>query len=472
MEPRPASPPPVDPAQTRAFGRPDGVTGSFLGSREQRDRGAYEPTDQPPGPVLATAFGSPDSGEAPERVLPDAWAADVAVGEPAAAPPPRESPAPELAAPAATKLGLLDVLFGRKASWLALTLLVVIALVTGLLGGLVGRMTTEVMAAFTTSKVDLQPKDTSELPTGRFAAVAAAVADSVVTIQVLSPQGSSLGSGVVVDGRGYLVTNNHVISEYAKNPKDYKLTVVFNDGTEVPASLVGRDRKTDIAVLKVDNVDNLTVARMGNSDKLRVGDEVVAAGAPLGLRSTITVGIVGALHRPVSGEAEGSDDTDAVIDAVQIDASINHGNSGGPLFNMNAEVIGINAVITSNSSVGLNFAIPVNEVKYVADTLIRNGKIAHPSLGVGVGAADDSEAEDTPEIGARITQVTKGGAADKAGIQEGDLIVKVGDRPVTDADELIIAVRQLVVGQDAPVEVLRGGQSMVLVVNPTADKDV
>ena len=166
-------------------------------------------------------------------------------------------------------------------------------------------MTTEVMTAFTTPKVNLQRAETSDPPPSEFAAVAAAVADSVVTIQAASDQALGLGSGVVVDGRGYIVTNNHVISEAANNPSQYKLTVVFNDGREVPANLVGRDPKTDLAVVKVDNVDNLTVARLGDSDKLRVGEEVVAAGAPLGLRSTVTAGIISALHRPVPISGDG-----------------------------------------------------------------------------------------------------------------------------------------------------------------------
>ncbi len=476
---RPVSRPLIDPAEPRAFGRPAGVAGPFLASGQRSDQGEYTPTDQPPGPVLAKAFGpipvdeesrqdhpAGSSGELPD--VPGQGRADAY-----AAPLP-ESPASEampVAVPAAVKLGLRDAVFGRKLSWVALALLVIVALVAGLLGGVVGRMTTEVMAAFTTPKVNLQRAETSEPLPSEFAAVAAAVADSVVTIQAASDQALGLGSGVVVDGRGYIVTNNHVISEAANNPSQYRLTVVFNDGREVPANLVGRDPKTDLAVVKVDNVDNLTVARLGDSDKLRVGEEVVAAGAPLGLRSTVTAGIISALHRPVpiSGEAS---DTDTVIDAVQTDAAINHGNSGGPLINMNSEVIGINSAgkSLSDSASGLGFAIPINEVRFVADALIRDGKVAHPSLGVAVGSTDDPDGDAPTDNGARVTQVTKGSPAEKAGILKGDVIVKVGDRMVTDSDELVIAIRQLKIGQDAPVEVLRGDQHVVLTVNPIAGK--
>ncbi len=186
-----------------------------------------------------------------------------------------------------------------------------------------------------------------------------------------------------------------MISDAANNPSKFKISVVFNDGKSVPANLVGRDPpKTDLAVLKVDNVDNLTVARFGDSDKVHVGDEVIAAGAPLGLRSTVTHGIISALHRPIPLSGEGSD-TDTVIDAIQTDASINHGNSGGPLINMNSEVIGINTAgkSLSDSASGLGFAIPVNEVKETVEALIKNGKVSHPTLGLSARSVSNDLAQ-------------------------------------------------------------------------------
>jgi S1-C subfamily serine protease len=244
------------------------------------------------------------------------------------------------------------------------------------------------------------------------------------------------------------------------------MTVVFNDGKEVPANLVGRDPKTDLAVLKVDNVDNLTVARLGDSSKLTVGEEVVAVGAPLGLRSTVTHGIISALNRPVPLSGEGSD-TDTVIDGVQTDASINHGNSGGPLINMESEVIGINTAgkSLSDSASGLGFAIPVNEVKATVEALIKDGKVAHPTLGLTARSVSNDLAS-----GAQIANVTAGGPADKAGIKENDVVVKVGNRRVADADEFVVAVRQLPIGQDSPIEVMREGRKVTLMVNPTPDK--
>ena len=482
LEPRPVSRPPVDPAAQRAFGRPAGVNGSFLGADKHRDQGEYTPRDQAPDPVLAEAFGRPyPGGESLQRhptdadaldaerdgdadALDDPWrnpGAAAALGTPALAP-----EGPSHAAEPVGKLGVRDVLFGGKVSYVALVVLALVALVIGVAGGWVGRTTAEVVSAFTTSKVTLQTSDSGgDEAQGQFAKVAAAVADSVVTIEATSKTEGSQGSGVVVDGRGYIVTNNHVISEAATNPSEFKMSVVFNDGTEVPANLVGRDPKTDLAVLKVDNVDNLSVARMGDSEKLRVGEEVIAAGAPLGLRSTVTHGIISALHRPVPLSGDGSD-TDTVIDGVQTDASINHGNSGGPLINMNAEVIGINTAgkSLSDSASGLGFAIPVNEVKQVVETLIRNGKIAHPTLGLTARSVSNDVAK-----GAQIADISPNSPAERAGILENDVVVKVGDRKVADADEFIVAVRQLAIGQPAPIEVLRDGRPVTLTVTPNGD---
>jgi S1-C subfamily serine protease len=484
LAPRPVLRPPVDPQSTRTFGRPRGIDGSFVPEdvRPARYRRGdeFHPDHKPADPVLQEAFSRPylgvdslqrhpadadalNGGVIGPEEPPDPWrdpAAGAALGTPAI-----EKVAPVVAAAPTGKLGVRDVLFGGRVSYTALAVLGITALLIGLVGGWVGRKTAEVVEAFTTSKVTLSTSDGSDVPAGRFAAVAASVSDSVVTIEAKSDQEGSQGSGVVVDGRGYVVTNNHVISEAAASPSKFKLTVVFNDGKEVPANLVGRDPKTDLAVLKVDNVDNLTVARFGDSGKLRVGEEVVAVGAPLGLRSTVTHGIISALNRPVPLSGEGSD-TDTVIDAVQTDASINHGNSGGPLINMNSEVIGINTAgkSLSDSASGLGFAIPVNEVKATVEELIKNGKIAHPTLGLSARSVSNDLAN-----GAQVANVKAGGPAEKAGIKENDVVVKVGDRTVADADEFVVAVRKLAIGKDAPIEVLRDGRKVTLTVNPTAD---
>ncbi|MGE2726147.1 S1C family serine protease [Mycolicibacterium pulveris] len=443
--PRAIRRPTVDAATERAFGRPGG----------DADQGSYAPTDQEPGPVLAAAFGAaPDPQD-------DAY--DVAdYDEPVPAP---QAPAPAGPVAPAEKLGVRDVLFGKRLKLTALVTLAVLALVLGLVGGWVGRKTAEVIEAFTTPKVTLSTTGEGDLPEGRFAKVAAAVADSVVTVEAVSDSQGSQGSGVVVDGRGYIVTNNHVIADAASAPDRYEMSVIFNDGKKVVANLVGADPKTDLAVLKVDDVDNLTVARLGDSDKLRVGDEVIAAGAPLGLRSTDTQGIISALDRAVRIPGEGSDEI--VIAAVQTDAPINHGNSGGPLINMNAEVIGINTAgkSLSDSASGLGFAIPANEMKHVVETLIRNGEIRHPTLGL------TAESVSEPDLsGARVTRVVSGGAADRAGVKENDVVVKIGDRKIDGVDEFVVAVRALTVGQDAPIEVIRDGQHVTMNINPEPDK--
>ncbi|MDT7762292.1 MAG: hypothetical protein QOC63_1712, partial [Mycobacterium sp.] len=227
LEPRPVSRPPVDPAASRAFGRPDGVDGSFVGLDRYRDQGEYTPKDQAPDAVLAEAFGRPHTaGDSLQRHPADAGALDAerygegadapddpwrdpgaaaALGTPAL---PKTAPAPSAAAMG--KLGVRDVLFGGRVSYVALAVLAITALVIGFAGGWVGRKTAEVVEAFTTSKVTLQTPNTSGPPEGQFAKVAAAIADSVVTVEAVSDSEGSQGSGVVIDGRGYIVTNNHV----------------------------------------------------------------------------------------------------------------------------------------------------------------------------------------------------------------------------------------------------------------------
>jgi S1-C subfamily serine protease len=485
LAPRPVSRPPVDPASTQAFGRPQGLRGSFVAERVRpqkfREQTDFRPHDQPADPVLGEAFGRPFPGADSLQRHPidaNALAAEKNGADDVDEDPWRDpGAAAALGTPAVTsvkthtqlgqtgKLGVRDVLFGGKVSYLALIVLLLIALVVGALGGVIGRKTAEVVGAFTTSKVTLSTAGNKEEPAGRFTKVAAAVADSVVTIESKSDTEGMQGSGVIIDGRGYIVTNNHVISEAANSPSQFKTKVVFNDGKEVPATLVGRDPKTDLAVLKVDNVDNLTVARLGDSDKVRVGDEVLAAGAPLGLRSTVTHGIISALHRPVPLSGEGSD-TDTVIDALQTDASINHGNSGGPLIDMESQVIGINTAgkSLSDSASGLGFAIPVNEMKMVAQTLIKDGKIVHPTLGISTRSVSNAIAS-----GAQVANVKAGSPAQKGGLLENDVVVKVGNRKVADADEFVVAVRQLSIGQDAQIEVVREGRHVTLTVKPDPD---
>jgi S1-C subfamily serine protease len=482
LAPRPVSRPPVDPVASRVFGRPPGLDGSFAGGPSSAGDAEFTPSKQTSDPVLAEAFSRPGGApEALQRHPADAGAIDAEkhAGEPdEVADPWRDPAAPAaLGAPAAPRqrsaeaatpvhrLSVREVLFGGRVSWIGLAVVLVIVLLTGIAGAAVGHLSAQVMAAFTTANATTPTDGAGEQPTDRFSKVAANVANSVVTIEAESRESGSQGSGVIIDDQGHIVTNNHVISDAAAKPADYTLTVVFNDGKGVPATLIGRDPKTDIAVLKVDDTKGLSVAKLGNSDDLVVGEEVVAAGAPLGLRSTVTRGIISALHRPVALPGEG-DGPPTVIDAVQTDASINHGNSGGPLINMDSEVIGINTAgkSLSDSASGLGFAVPVNEVKSVAAALIKNGKVAHPTLGVTAQTVSNSKLS-----GAGIAEVVAGSPAERAGLHQGDVVIRIGERKVSDSDEFVVAVRQLQIGESAPIEVVREGRNIVLTVTPDSD---
>ncbi len=372
---------------------------------------------------------------------------------------------PEPAAtPDGPKLGVREVLFGERVAPKTLVVLGAIALAIGLVGGLVGRETAEVTGALTSQKVNLTQASGEDLPQGQVAKVADAVLPAVVSIQVTLGENAGTGSGVVIDGDGYIVTNNHVISMAATNPDRATLQVTFSDGTKVPAKIVGRDTKTDLAVLKTD-VGNLTVAQLGNSADVQVGEDVVAVGSPLGLNKTVTRGIVSALDRPVRLSGEGTD-TDAVIDAVQTDAAINPGNSGGPLIDAEGRVIGINSAIRSESggSVGLGFAIPIDDVTKVAQSLIANGEMQHPDIGINARSVINDATS-----GAEVANVRAGGPAQQAGIVEGDVITKVGDRTVTSADELVVAVQSSRIGESTPVQLIRSGRLVDVTVTPISD---
>jgi S1-C subfamily serine protease len=465
--------PPDDLVSQRAFGRPPGFAGSFQGVQEYPDQYAYTARGIAPDPVLTEAFGRPYPAADSRQRHPaaagrwdgrrdgayDPWRDPDAIAPPGA--PAFNKP---LRAPlylGAGQRSVRDHRFGGKVSYLSLGIFVIIALVIGLIGGWISRETAEVAEAFTGSKFWPSIHRPTQLPPpgSGFAKVAAAAKKSVVKVLAIrvSDHVGSFGSGVIIDGRGYIVTNNHVIAAAANNPGRYKMPVIFDDGKMVLSNVVGRDPETDVAVLKVDNVNNLTVARLGDSDKVEVGDLVVAVGSPLGLLGTVTHGIISALHRPVPLFG-------TVIDAMQTDAEINHGNSGGPLINMDAQVIGINTACEGACGAGLGFSIPIDEAKGVAETLIRDGKIHHPTLGVTTRSVIT-----WVTTNAQVAMVKAGSPGAKGGILTNDLIVKVGDRTVADADEFVVAVRRLTIGQPAPVEVVRDGHQVTLTVIPGSE---
>ncbi|MBF6210865.1 trypsin-like peptidase domain-containing protein [Nocardia puris] len=479
LGPRPVVRPHIDNHTAHTFRRPSGQSGSFAPRAATPAAPAAPdlPQARPPDAVLAEAFGRPEgsdellqrdpgaAGSAPATAAPaDPWRdphAAARLGAPAI-PTPEPQPLPQY-----RKLTAREVLFGSRVAPKALALLAAIALGIGLLGGLAGRLTAEQTTNLTSRKVTLEQTEGIEQPHGQIAKVADAVLPSVVSIRVTVGDNGATGSGVVIDGAGYVVTNNHVISMAAQDTSGRAvIRLTFADGSRVPAEIVGRDPKTDLAVLKVD-VKNLTVATLGKSDEVQVGDDVLAVGSPLGLSKTVTSGIVSALHRPVKLSGEGTD-TNAVIDAVQTDASINPGNSGGALVDMQGRVVGINTAIRSETggSVGLGFAIPVDTMTEVAQTLIRDGVMHHPMIGV---AANTRTVANEVMSGAAVADVVAGGPAAKAGIVEGDVIVRVGDREVTGPDELIVAVQSHEIGDTVNVRLIRDGRQVDVPVTLESD---
>ena len=308
-----------------------------------------------------------------------------------------------------------------------------------------------------------------ERRTGSIANVAARILPSVVSIQVRAPGESDTGSGIVLSRTGYLLTNNHVVAGVISGGK---LSVVLPDKRTVGATIVGRDVVSDLAVLRIIGVHGLSPATLGTSDQLQVGDPVVAVGSPLGLAGTVTSGIVSALDRPVEAGG-GSTSTDDVIDAIQTDAAINPGNSGGPLVNAAGEVVGVNSAIATLSgpdafgggqsgSIGLGFAIPIDQAKRIAQQLIKNGYSTHAIIGVALDGAYTGQ-------GARIKRsgkdaITSGGPADRAGLKAGDIIVSINGIRVVTADELIIEIRKRVPGEQVTLRYLRDGTSHSAVV--------
>jgi len=300
-------------------------------------------------------------------------------------------------------------------------------------------------------------------------AAAATIAPSVVTVEVTGQVGSPFGgvqsqsdtgSGVVIRSEGYVLTNNHVIAAAVDGGSVH---VTLSDGRTVPATIVGHDASADLAVLKLDGVSGLTAATFAKSNDLKVGQAVLAVGAPLGLANTVTQGIVSTLHRPVrTGETSNAQ---AVIDAVQTDAAINPGNSGGALVDLAGRVVGINSAIATaggtSGNIGVGFAIPSETATKIADQIIKTGSATHAQIGVSVANAP-SGTDGAPGLGALVQAVQSGGPAAKAGLQVGDVVTKVDDRRVTDADSLIVAVRAHDPGDTVTLTLTRNGSTKTL----------
>jgi putative serine protease PepD len=487
LGPRPLLAPPVEPSAAEAFGRPDGVDGAFEPASNGSGRGKDSiPRQEPPHHALASAFGRPSGGRnglqrppGGERGRPEPdpfWAggaakdpwrdpeASVRLGPPSVgAPAPKSSVPPEGA-----RLSARELLFGKRVKPTALALLGLVALLIGALGGLVGKWASDSTSALTSPGATIaETSPGKERAPGSVADIAARVLPAVVSIQVSVGDQDDTGSGVVIDKDGYILTNNHVVSPAANVP-DARIEAVFQTGTRIPARIVGRDPKTDLAVVKV-NTPNPTVARLGTSSSLAVGDTVIAIGSPLGLAGTVTDGIVSALHRPLRLSGDGTD-TNAVIDAIQTDAAINLGNSGGPLVDSTGAVVGIDAAIRSagqqGGSIGLGFAIPIDGARKIAEQLIRTGSVKHAEL--GLNAARPGVTDGTMD-GAQVQNVRPGSAAAEAGIVEQDVIIKIGDRSIRTADELYVAVQERAIGEQVPIQLIRQGRPLTVTATLRSD---
>jgi len=286
----------------------------------------------------------------------------------------------------------------------------------------------------------------ASLPAGSVEQVAAKVVPSVVKLETGMGRQSEEGSGILLSSDGLILTNNHVVAAAAKGGQlggGSTTTVTFNDGRTAPFTVVGTDPSSDIAVVRAQGVSGLTPITIGSSSNLKVGQDVVAVGSPLGLEGTVTTGIISALNRPVAAGGDAGDQN-SVLDAIQTDAAINPGNSGGALVNMNGELVGINSAIATlgassgpqaqSGNIGLGFAIPVDQAKRIANELIQTGTATHASLGVQVS-------NDATVNGAKIMEVVSGGAAAQAGLPSGAVVTKLDDRVISSADALVAAVR-------------------------------
>jgi putative serine protease PepD len=335
-----------------------------------------------------------------------------------------------------------------------------VCLGVGVLGGVVGSTLTEGARQRLLDRgvtLPTVPPSTAREELTGVAGVASRVLPGVVAVQVEGADGTGTGSGFVIDQRGYILTNDHVATAHPGS-----IVVVFQNGRHAEARLVGTDPSYDLAVLKVD-VGRLPALPLANSDEVVVGDPVVAIGSPLGLTGTVTTGIVSALNRPVtSGDA----DSPAFLSAIQTDAAINPGSSGGPLVDATGRVVGVTSAIARRpgdseqiaGNIGVGFAIPSNQAQRTAQELIRTGKSRHPIVGAVLDRDYRGEGVKVVDAGpSGQPAVTPGGPADRAGIRPGDVIVAFNGRPVTEPDELIVSIRAQAPGDSVRLTVRRDG---------------
>ncbi|MCX6446973.1 MAG: trypsin-like peptidase domain-containing protein [Actinobacteria bacterium] len=341
-------------------------------------------------------------------------------------------------------------------------LAVVIALIAGGVGAVVVRSTTTNIGANlveTNNKVERAPDS--------IAALAARVIPAVVSISVKGSSSSGTGSGFFLDSNGYILTNNHVVEAAATRGT---ITVELSNGKKYGAKLMGRDNSYDLAVLKID-VTSAPTLQLGNSDLAQVGDSVIAIGSPLGLSGTVTSGIISSKNRAVT-TGNGSGES-SFINALQTDAAINPGNSGGPLVDSTGAVIGVNSAIATlgsssqTGSIGLGFAIPINQAKKTAEQLIKTGFATYPIMGISVDTRFTGTGAQISTDGAGVTPA---GPADKAGLKAGDIITTLDGIEINNSDELIVAIRSKSVGDKVKIKYTRNNISREATVTLAASK--
>jgi S1-C subfamily serine protease len=356
-----------------------------------------------------------------------------------------------------------------------------VALLSGLAGGVVGVVASrnpDLFGGEATASGASAGRTAAAVPEGTAAGdqlqqVLGAVLPAVVKVEARSDDGKATGSGVIFAGDGYVLTNAHVVDGARA------ISVTLSSSEPLRARFVGRDLNNDLAVLKVRR-NGLATAKVGRSADLRVGDAAIVVGSPFGFQSSVTTGIVSALHRVVRvPDSEGGGEGRELVDAIQTDAAINPGNSGGALANGNGEVVGISTAIATNgdaeANAGVGFAIPIDEALEVARALVRHRPVKVPYLGV------EADSELTPEIvdrhrlgnraGALVTRVTPRGPAAEAGLRRGDLIVRLGNQAVPARDQLTVAERGAEIGVPVPVTVVRRGRQLVLQITPADRPD-
>ncbi|MFF8411684.1 S1C family serine protease [Streptomyces omiyaensis] len=354
---------------------------------------------------------------------------------------------------------------------LALVGALAFALVTGVIGGGVGAYV-ERNGGIGSVQLPQAGAGTSDRAPDSVAGIAARALPGVVTLHVSGGGSAGTGTGFVLDNRGHILTNNHVVDAAATSGD---ITVTFSSGETASAKLIGKDTGYDLAVVRVTGVSGLQPLPLGNSDDVRVGDPVVAIGAPFDLSNTVTSGIISAKERPITAGGEKGDGSDiSYVDALQTDAPINPGNSGGPLLDGKGRVIGINSAIRAAGgsgegdggtgqagSIGLGFAIPVNQGKRVAEELINTGKATHPVIGVSLDMQFNGDGARVGDKGKDGTaSVTPGGPAAKAGLRPGDVITKVDGQRVHNGEELIVKIRAHRPGDKLALTLTRDGREL------------